>query len=68
MGRNHKQGIICSDSSLGHLRYVKGEKLRDAVKALGSLDVIWAEMGNTPLGVLRKFLSRLLNMTIYGIR
>ncbi|CAE7262487.1 unnamed protein product [Symbiodinium natans] len=44
--------MLKSEFGLRHVEiidveYVKGEKLRDAVKALGSLDVIWAEMGNT---------------------
>ena len=33
-----------------NLRYVKGDALKKAVADLGSVDVIWAEMGNTQLG------------------
>ena len=39
-----------------HARYVKGDDLKKAVAALGKVDVVWAEMGNTSLVAARKSL------------
>merc|ERR1719145_410795 len=44
--------MIQRDFGLGKVvpidpEYVTGEKLKDALSSLGSVDVIWAEMGNT---------------------